>query len=97
MVYFGKSLAQTRVPFGTDSSKPVPPEVVDSARTVPVRSGKKYFKLAHQNERGRIRPAALRSGTERAPAPVVTNTLRMHRRQAGKGNGDFYRTNFSED
>ena len=57
---------------------PVPPEVVGGARTVPAGSGK-YFKLARQDERCRIAPAALPSGTERAPAPAVTHNFGMHR------------------
>ena len=40
---------------------------------------KKYFKLAHQDERCRMSPAPPRSRTERAPAPAVTNIFGMHR------------------
>ena len=38
----------------------------------------KYFKLAHPDPRCRMGPAALRSGTERAPAPAVTHLFGMH-------------------
>ena len=67
---------------------PVHPKVVGGARTVPAQR-QKYFKLGHPEERCRIRPAVLRSGTERAPAPAVTHHFGKHHNGPAQQNSSW--------
>ena len=73
-------------PFGAGLSRSVHSQIVGGARTVPVRSGKNISSSRNQDEQCRIRPAALRSGTGRAPAPAVPHRYGRHRLAIGRSN-----------